>query len=486
MDDDDEEPEDYAPDPRDYYSHFYRESERLETFHDWPPWAHVNKNELAKNGFMYLHVSDRVQCVFCRASLGSFKAGDVVANEHRKYCPECPFAFGYECGNIPIPSSSRVQQATQNVQSLIVTDRARPAAAGHFAHHSPNRAVNAIAVPQSHSETSILSSESIQEAAAVITEPKYRDWADEHTRLRSYRGWPAQMRQTPRDLAAAGLLYMGQGDRCKCYWCGGELHGWEPDDDPWVEHAKWFPQCGFVRQKKGVEYIRIIKNGERANVESSSNQDFLRRPHVLAALNDYGYTQEQVLEALHTYGVLNLVNAQDIRKYVEELKSKRQAAQTQAMLAESLASTYPSLSNHLINRSDSSVAMTDRGLQVAQPSDDMGASSGQLCSEDLRMEVVEESQHPDSLTNQRMQNLSLISNSSSSISNHSDVEAVLQENELLKERHMCKICMDKEVCITFLPCRHLATCEDCNELLNICPICRAPVEKRVRVRWSTR
>ncbi|KAH3739597.1 hypothetical protein DPMN_046251 [Dreissena polymorpha] len=40
MDDDnsdDEEPEDYSPDPRDYYSHFYRESERLSTFHDWPP-----------------------------------------------------------------------------------------------------------------------------------------------------------------------------------------------------------------------------------------------------------------------------------------------------------------------------------------------------------------------------------------------------------------------------------------------------------------
>ncbi|KAH3739600.1 death-associated inhibitor of apoptosis 1-like isoform X1 [Dreissena polymorpha] len=414
----DEEPEDYAPDPREYYSHFYRESERLTTFHDWPQWANVTKEDLAKNGFMYLHVSDRVQCVFCRASLGSFGPGDIVADEHRKYCPECPFAFGYECGNIPIPSANRVQQPTQTVQSLNARNRARPVASGNFAHFSnraglvqpiltPSRSANATAVQQSHSVISLSTADSNQGAAAVITEPKYRDWADEHTRLRSYRGWPAQMRQTPRDLAAAGLLYMGQGDRCKCYWCGGELHGWEPDDDPWVEHAKWFPQCGFVRQQKGVEYVNHIKYGERTNIESTSNQEFLRRPYVLAAMNDYGYTQEQVLEALHTYGVLILVTVQDIRKYVEELNSERQAAQTLARISERFVSS---------NRSDSSVAMTDRGQQVAQPSDDMEVSSGQLCSEDVRIEGMEESQYPDSLTQQQMQNLSLNSHSSSSIS----------------------------------------------------------------------
>ncbi|KAH3857098.1 hypothetical protein DPMN_099697 [Dreissena polymorpha] len=114
----DEEPEDYAPDPREYYSHFYLESERLSTFHDWPHWANVTKEDSAKNGFMYLHVSDRVQCVFCRACLASFRPGDIVADEHRKYCPECPFAFGYECGNIPIPSSRIVQQPAQTVQEL--------------------------------------------------------------------------------------------------------------------------------------------------------------------------------------------------------------------------------------------------------------------------------------------------------------------------------------------------------------------------------
>ncbi|XP_052238237.1 baculoviral IAP repeat-containing protein 7-B-like isoform X2 [Dreissena polymorpha] len=492
---DDELAEDYAPDPRDYYSHFYRESERLSTFHDWPHWANVTKEELAKNGFMCLHVSDRVQCVFCRASLANFKPGDVVANVHRKYCPECPFAFGYECGNIPIPSASRAQQTTK-VKTLNGTNNRGTTAAGNFAYSFPQSSIiltnsiptrngNPIASPQSHSVTSLTSIASNQRTAAFITEPKYRDWTDEHTRLRSYRGWPAQMRQTPRDLAAAGLLYMGHGDRCKCYYCGGELYDWDPEDIPWVEHAKWFPQCGFVRKQMGEQFVINIKNGLATHVESPSNQEFIRRPHVLAALNDYGYTQEQVMEALHTYGVLNLVTANDIRKYVEEMTHKRQEAQMQAKLTENVANTNSSLSSRLVNGSDGSVAMTARGQQVSQPSDEAGAFNSQLFIEDLVMEGVEES-NTGSINYQRLQNLRQNSHPSSfsSASNPSDVDDVLTENEKLKEQRVCKVCMDKEVCVTLLPCRHLATCEECAKSIRDCPICRSDVESKVKVFWA--
>ncbi|KAH3739543.1 hypothetical protein DPMN_046197 [Dreissena polymorpha] len=324
-----------------------------------------------------------------------------------------------------------------------------------------------------------------ERAAAVITEPKYRDWADEHTRLRSYRGWPAQLRQTPRDLAAAGLLYMGQGDRCKCYWCGGELYDWDPEDLPWVEHAKWFQQCGFVRQQMGEQFVINVKNGVTTNIESPSNQEFLRRPHVLAALNDYRYTREQVLEALHTYGVLNLVTAQDIRKYVEELTRKRQVALMHAGLSDNV--TYANLrqSSHLVKGSDSSFAVSAGGQQVAQPSDEAGASNGQLCIEDLAMEGVEES-NSDSINYRRLQNLSLNAHSSSlsSASIPSDVDDVLKENEKLKEQRVCKVCMDREVCVTFLPCRHLATCEECAESISTCPICRSDVESKVKIYWA--
>ena len=52
----------------------------------------------------------------------------------------------------------------------------------------------------------------------------------------------------------------GNGDRCKCFHCGGELYDWEPEDDPFEEHAKWFPQCGYLRQKKGSDFIQYVMN----------------------------------------------------------------------------------------------------------------------------------------------------------------------------------------------------------------------------------
>ena len=36
--------------------------------------------------------------------------------------------------------------------------------------------------------------------------------------------------------------YVGKRDIVQCFSCGGCLGNWEDDDDPWKEHAKWFPK----------------------------------------------------------------------------------------------------------------------------------------------------------------------------------------------------------------------------------------------------
>lgn len=161
-----------------------------------------------------------------------------------------------------------------------------------------------------------------ERAGSCINAPMYPEKEDERTRLRSYRRWPTHLVQTPQALAQAGLFYIGDGDQCKCFWCGGILSNWQPNDVPWVEHARLFPQCGFVRQQKGDDFVDYIKIAQ--NIESPCIQDFLRRPHVLVALNDFGYTREQVLEALCTFGALKLSTTEDIVTYVEDLREKRQ------------------------------------------------------------------------------------------------------------------------------------------------------------------
>ena len=54
--------------------------------------------------------------------------------------------------------------------------------------------------------------------------------------------WPSQQVQaTPYEFAKAGLFFLGNRDTVQCWYCNGSLHDWDPDDEPWTEHAKWFP-----------------------------------------------------------------------------------------------------------------------------------------------------------------------------------------------------------------------------------------------------
>lgn len=55
-----------------------------------------------------------------------------------------------------------------------------------------------------------------------------------------------------------------------------------------------------------------------------------------------------------------------------------------------------------------------------------------------------------------------------------------EENRILKEARLCKICMDGEVGIVFLPCGHLATCVNCAPNLEDCPVCRSSIKATVR------
>lgn len=50
----------------------------------------------------------------------------------------------------------------------------------------------------------------------------------------------------------------------------------------------------------------------------------------------------------------------------------------------------------------------------------------------------------------------------------------------LQEERTCKVCMDREVSIVFIPCGHLVVCQECAPSLRKCPICRGTIKGTVR------
>lgn len=53
--------------------------------------------------------------------------------------------------------------------------------------------------------------------------------------------WPNAVQASCEQIAEAGFIFLGRADRVKCWYCNGGLQNWDFDDDPWEEHAKWFP-----------------------------------------------------------------------------------------------------------------------------------------------------------------------------------------------------------------------------------------------------
>lgn len=73
--------------------------------------------------------------------------------------------------------------------------------------------------------------------------------------------WPAHhIAATPKDMSQAGLYYLGERDRVKCWYCNGRLQNWDKYDNPWFEHAKWFPTCEYLLQKKGPEFVESVSS----------------------------------------------------------------------------------------------------------------------------------------------------------------------------------------------------------------------------------
>ncbi|XP_052245216.1 E3 ubiquitin-protein ligase XIAP-like [Dreissena polymorpha] len=65
-------------------------------------------------------------------------------------------------------------------------------------------------------------------------------------------------------------------------------------------------------------------------------------------------------------------------------------------------------------------------------------------------------------------------------SRKTDTEKVAAENEKLRSEIMCKICMDRDACVVFLPCGHMATCEVCSKALRKCAMCRTVIRRTIK------
>jgi len=195
------------------------ESDRLKSFNLWPPY-NVSHYDLAQFGFFYLGNLDRCQCFSCLGVLENWNFNSNVANEHKRYFPDCRMVQGIEANNISLPHRPRLQMPARSIKS--------------------ERALICQTFPCLY--------------------PVNPHMNDELDRLVTFDLlWPSdKVIASPLLISLAGFYFLGERDRVKCWYCNGGLENWEPLDEPWTEHAKWFPRCEFLLQQKGPDYVRKV------------------------------------------------------------------------------------------------------------------------------------------------------------------------------------------------------------------------------------
>ncbi|KAM6187514.1 LOW QUALITY PROTEIN: baculoviral IAP repeat-containing protein 1 [Sarcoramphus papa] len=180
------------------YNPTMRNHNRLKSFLSYTSHSSWSLTEMAAAVYHTL-VKSSVQWFCCGLVLFTMKVRCTPYKQ--RFCPTCEFVLGKEVGNIS-EYDIRVQKLEKNQ-----------------------------------------------------AEHAYR-YSAEDARLQSFDGWPFHARRTkPNLLARAGFFLTGKKDTV-VFSCGGCLGNWEDGDDPWREHAKWFPGCEFLQSKKSSEEIK--------------------------------------------------------------------------------------------------------------------------------------------------------------------------------------------------------------------------------------
>ncbi|VTJ85687.1 Hypothetical predicted protein [Marmota monax] len=286
-----------------------------------------------------------------------------------------------------------------------------------------------------------------------------------HTaRMRTFMYWPASVPVQPEQLASAGFYYVDRNDDVKCFCCDGGLRCWESGDDPWVEHAKWFPRCEFLIRMKGQEFVDEIQ---------------ARYPHLLEQLlSTSDTTGEENAEPIVHLGPGESSSEDAVMMNTPVVKSALEMGFSRSLVKQTVQSKILTTGENYKTVNDIVSALLDaederREEEKERQAEEMASVKGNAAANILKncLKEIDSMLYENLFVGKNMKYIPT-----------EDVSGLSLEEQLrrLQEERTCKVCMDKEVSIVFIPCGHLVVCQECAPSLRKCPICRGIIKGTVR------
>ncbi|KAE9522042.1 hypothetical protein AGLY_017562 [Aphis glycines] len=193
------------------FKHMMLYTDRLKSYKRWP-LKFITPNAMARAGFYYCGVRDCVACYDCCERFENWECGQDPYIEHFQRSPNCNYF------------------QSRPPYTITLTDIMR-----------------------------------FIGDVGVVRDPyeyKYeyqKEFVSLESRVRSFEKYKNSNSQNVLTLSQSGLVYIGDGeeDQMVCFCCGHGLMWWEANDNPWVEHARWFPRCNYVRLCQGNNFVEF-------------------------------------------------------------------------------------------------------------------------------------------------------------------------------------------------------------------------------------
>ncbi|XP_036598585.1 baculoviral IAP repeat-containing protein 2-like isoform X2 [Trichosurus vulpecula] len=479
---------------------------RMSTYSAFPVNVPISERSLARAGFYYTGVNDRVKCFCCGLMLDNWKQGDSAIDKHKQLYPSCAFIQNLIVVN-NLESSSQSAFSFSGMNNVTCSLSPSSEQSGYFSGSYSSFPLEPV------------TSRVVEDLSPLNTSPYSYSMSTEDARILTYQTWPLTF-MSPLDLAKAGFYYIGPGDMVACFACGGKLSNWEPKDDAMSEHRRHFPNCPFLGNQ--------IQETSRFSVSNLSMQSHAARmktfvtwpsqipvpPEQLASAGFYYMGCDDDVKCFCCDGGLRCWESGD-DPWVEHAKWFPRCEYLIAMKGQQfinqIQASYPHLLAQLLSTSDTPVDESAElprenhsedaimmNTSVVKAALEMGFNR-RLIKQTVQSKILTTGENYKTVSDlvsdllkaddeTREEEKEQQTEETESVEKNikyipaADVSDLSIEEQLrrLQEERTCKVCMDKEVSVVFIPCGHLVVCKECAPSLRKCPICRSTIKGTVR------
>ncbi|KAK3098546.1 hypothetical protein FSP39_020516 [Pinctada imbricata] len=262
------------------------------------------------------------------------------------------------------------------------------------------------------------------------TRPKWRAYSKRRTRRKSFDGAADMLVQQANYFSKLGFFYKGYGKQIVCFQCGVEIEVKEGVHDYHTEHSYLAPHCPFVRQ--------LDEDGQSDGTDSEDQNDH--------QINNT--TRNGIASCKHFIMADVMKNCKYAADFTGNSNFGHSSSPDGATLQprQSLGTWRPKWRAYSKRRT--------RCKSFDGAAAELASKANHFAKLGFFFKDVLPSVEPMEDSDQVLQSL------------------------------RCKVCLDKQVRITFQPCGHLAACDACASRLTKCPVCRANIRDRIKTYLS--